>query len=128
MTLTTIRYTEAHEWMRPDEEDPSIVTVGITSHAAEQLGDIVFVELPEPPTTVTKDGEVAVIESVKAASEILAPLDGEVVEINEALVETPALASDDPTGEGWFFVMKLEDPSALTSMMDEAAYQAMVGA
>ena len=127
MTLSTMRFTQAHEWLRPDEEDPTVVTVGITSHAAEQLGDVVFVELPEPPATVAKDDEVAVIESVKAASEILAPVDGEVLEVNEALADNPGQASEDPMGEGWFFIMKIADADALAALMTEAAYKAHIG-
>jgi glycine cleavage system H protein len=125
MSLTTIRFTEDHEWLRP--EDDGTVTVGITGHAAEQLGDIVFVDLPEVGTVVTKDGEIVVIESVKAASDILAPMDGEIVEVNEALAENPALASEDPMSEGWFFILRPADIRALADMMDEAAYQKMIG-
>jgi glycine cleavage system H protein len=125
MSLTTIRFTEDHEWLRP--EDDGTVTVGITGHAAEQLGDIVFVDLPEVGTVVTKDEEIVVIESVKAASDILAPMDGEIVEVNEALAENPALASEDPMSEGWFFILRPADIRALADMMDEAAYQKMIG-
>lgn len=114
------RYTEDHEWL--DEED-GIVTVGITAHAAEQLGDIVFVELPSVGAEVKRGDQLATIESVKAASDILAPLDGEIVEVNETIVENPALVNEDPTGEGWFFRMKIEDPSALDEFLDEAAYK-----
>ncbi len=119
-----MKYTEEHEWLRVEGD---VVVVGITEHASEQLGDIVFVELPEEGTEVTKDEEVVVIESVKAASDILAPLDGEIVEVNEVLVDNPALVNDDPLGEGWFFKMKIEDLSALDELMDEAAYKAFVG-
>ena len=125
MALTTIRFTEDHEWLRPEED--GTVTVGITAHAAEQLGDIVFVELPEPGATVAKDDEIVVIESVKAASDILAPMDGEIVEVNEALADNPAQAGEDPMGEGWFFVLRPDDLSALEDMMDEAAYRKMIG-
>ena len=115
-----MKYTEEHEWLRVEGD---VVVVGITEHAAEQLGDIVFVELPEADTTVSKDDEVVVIESVKAASDILAPLDGEIVEVNEALVDNPALVNEDPVGDGWFFKMKVEDLSAMDDYMDEAAYK-----
>ena len=118
-----MKFTEEHEWLRVEDD---LVVVGITDHASEQLGDVVFVELPETGTTVTKDDEVAVIESVKAASDILAPLDGEIVEINEAIVETPGMVNDDPLGEAWFFKMKIDDVSVLNDFMDEAAYKAFI--
>src|SRR5688572_19939983 len=119
-----MKFTEEHEWLLVEGE---VVVVGITQHASEQLGDIVFVELPEVDTTVAKGDEVVVIESVKAASDILAPLDGEIVEVNDALVANPALVNEDPQGDGWFFKMKVEDLSALDEFMDEAAYKDMVG-
>lgn len=118
-----MKFTEEHEWLRVDGD---LVVVGITAHAAEQLGDLVFVELPETGSTVAKDDEVVVIESVKAASDILAPLDGEIVEVNETLSDNPALVNEDPTGEGWFFKMKVADMGVLDGFMDEAAYQAMI--
>ncbi|WP_420858135.1 glycine cleavage system protein GcvH [Marivivens marinus] len=118
-----MKYTEEHEWLRVEGD---LVVVGISDHASEQLGDIVFVELPEAETTVSKDDEVVVIESVKAASDILAPLDGEIVEVNEALADNPALVNDDPTGDGWFFKMKIDDMSALDDLMDEAAYKEFI--
>ncbi|WP_285669904.1 glycine cleavage system protein GcvH [Paralimibaculum aggregatum] len=119
-----MRYTEEHEWLRLDGD---IVTVGITAHAAEQLGDIVFVELPDPGDTVSKGDDLVTIESVKAASEITAPLDGEIVEANQAIVDEPGKVNEDPAGEGWFFRMKIADASALDGYMDEAAYNAMIG-
>ncbi|MHA6325526.1 glycine cleavage system protein GcvH [Roseivivax sp. CAU 1753] len=119
-----MKYTEEHEWL--DIDDDGIVTVGITAHAAEQLGDVVFVELPDVPRTVSKDDEVVVIESVKAASEILAPLDGEIVEVNEVLTDAPAKINEDPESEAWFFKMQIEDASALDEYMDEAAYKAYI--
>ena len=119
-----MKYTEEHEWLMVEGD---LVVVGITAHAAEQLGDVVFVELPEVGTTVSKDDEVVVIESVKAASDILAPLDGEIVEVNEAIVDEPGKVNDDPEGDAWFFKMKIEDLSALDDYMDEAAYKAFVG-
>ncbi|MGC9418510.1 glycine cleavage system protein GcvH [Rhodovulum marinum] len=119
-----MKYTEEHEWLRVEDD---LVVVGITQHAAEQLGDIVFVELPDEGKTVSKDDEVVVIESVKAASDILAPLDGEIVEVNEALPDNPGLVNDDPLGEAWFFKMKIEDMSALDEFMDEAAYKTFIG-
>jgi glycine cleavage system H protein len=104
-----------------------LVVVGITAHAAEQLGDVVFVELPEAGTEVAKDDEVVVIESVKAASDILAPLDGEIVEVNEPLADDPGKVNEDPEGGAWFFKMKVEDLSAMDDMMDEAAYKDFIG-
>lgn len=118
-----MKFTEEHEWLRVEGDE---VVVGITAHAAEQLGDVVFIELPEEGTEVAKDDEIVVIESVKAASDILAPLDGEITEVNEALVEEPGKVNDDPEGEAWFFKMKIEDMSALDDMMDEAAYKAFI--
>lgn len=119
-----MKYTEEHEWLR--EEDGMIV-VGITEHAAEQLGDIVFVELPEPGTEVAKDDEVVVIESVKAASDILAPIDGEIVEVNDVLTDAPSTVNEDAIGNGWFFKIKASDPSQMDDMMDEAAYKKFIG-
>ena len=115
-----MKYTEEHEWLRVED---NLVVVGITEHASEQLGDIVFVELPEAETTVAKDDEVVVIESVKAASDILAPLDGEIVEVNDALTDNPGMVNDDPTGDGWFFKMKVEDLSVMDEMMSEEEYK-----
>ena len=119
-----MKFTEEHEWLQDEGE---IVVVGITSHAAEQLGDVVFVELPEVGTEVTKDEEIVVIESVKAASDILAPLDGEIFEINDAIVDPPAMVNDDPQGEARFFKMKPSDRAPMDEMMDEAGYQAFIG-
>jgi len=118
-----MKYTEEHEWLLADGD---VVTVGITKHAADALGDLVFVELPEAGSKVAKDDEVVVIESVKAASDILAPLDGEIIEVNETLVENPTLVNEDPLGEAWFFKMKLDDPSALDDLLDEDAYKALI--
>ncbi|MCE0504319.1 MULTISPECIES: glycine cleavage system protein GcvH [unclassified Roseivivax] len=118
------KYTEEHEWLEIDDEN--VVTVGITQHAAEQLGDVVFVELPDAPKTVSKDDEVVVIESVKAASDILAPLDGEIIEVNDAIVDDPSKVNDDPEGEAWFFKMQIEDASALDEYMDDAAYKKFI--
>jgi len=119
-----MKYTEDHEWLSLDGD---IVTVGITEYAATQLGDVVFVELPEVETQVARGDEIVVIESVKAASDIMAPIDGEIVEINEALVDKPALVNDDPTGAAWFFKIKIEDPTALDEFMDEDEYKDLIG-
>ena len=119
-----MKYTEEHEWLRVEGD---VVVVGITDHASEQLGDVVFIELPEPGTQVTKDEEVCVIESVKAASDILAPLDGEIVEVNEPLVDAPGKVNDDPMGDAWFFKIKAADLSQMDDYMDEAAYKDFIG-
>ena len=118
-----MKYTEEHEWLRVEDD---VVVVGITAHAAEQLGDIVFVELPEVGDTVAKDDEIVVIESVKAASDILAPIDGEIVEVNEALTDAPATVNDDAMGNGWMFKIAPSDPSQMDEYMDEAAYKKLV--
>ncbi|ANP38717.1 MULTISPECIES: glycine cleavage system protein GcvH [Rhodobacterales] len=119
-----MKYTEEHEWLQAEGE---IITVGITAHAAEQLGDVVFVELPEVGSEVTKDEEIVVIESVKAASDILSPLDGEIVEINEAIADEPGKVNEDPEGEAWFFKIKPSDLSPMDDYMDEAGYKAFIG-
>ncbi len=118
-----MKYTEEHEWLL---EEDGIVTVGITLHAAEQLGDVVFVELPEVGVEVTKDEEIVVIESVKAASDILAPIDGEIVEVNEILADEPGKVNDDPQGDAWMFKIKASDPSQMDDYMDEAAYKTFI--
>lgn len=119
-----MKFTEEHEWLRVEGD---VVVVGITEHAAEQLGDIVFVELPELERVVARGDDAVVIESVKAASDILAPLDGEIVEINTTLADNPGLVNEDPLGAGWFFKMKVDDLSALDGYMDEDAYREMIG-
>ena len=121
--MSEVKYSEDHEWIRVEGD---VATVGITDYAQEQLGDIVFVELPEAGRALEQGKDAAVIESVKAASEIVAPLDGEVTEGNSALTDDPSLANSDPTGEGWFFKMTIADPSQLDKLMDEAAYKAHV--
>jgi len=119
----TIKYTEDHEWLKIDGD---IAIVGITAHAAEQLGDLVFVELPDAGTQLDKGAEAATVESVKAASEVYAPLAGEIVESNEAIAGDPSLVNSDPAGEGWFFKMKLAKPADAESLLDEAAYKALI--
>ena len=118
-----MKFTEEHEWLRTEGE---IVVVGITEHASTQLGDVVFVELPDEGITVSKDDEVVVIESVKAASDILAPLDGEIIEINEALSDEPSKVNEDPMGEAWFFKMKPSDPSQVEEYMTEDEYNKLI--
>ncbi len=118
------RYTEDHEWVQIDGDT---AVVGISNHAQEQLGDIVFIELPEVGKTLEKGKDAAVVESVKAASEIYAPADGEVLEINEALNDEPGKVNSAAEGDGWFFKMKLSDPSQVAALMDEAAYKSFIG-
>jgi glycine cleavage system H protein len=115
-----VYYTEEHEWIRVDGE---AATVGITDFAQGQLGDIVFVELPEPGRQVGKGGEAAVVESVKAASDVYAPVSGEVTEANQALGDDPSLVNSDPEGEGWFFRLRFADASELEGLMDAEAYK-----
>lgn len=119
-----MKFTEEHEWLRVEGD---VVVVGITEHAAEQLGDVVFIELPDAGTEVVKDDEVVVIESVKAASDILAPIDGEIVEVNEMLVDEPGKVNEDAQGDAWMFKMKVADASQMDEMMDEAAYKKFIG-
>lgn len=116
-------YTEEHEWIAVEGD---IATVGISNHAQEQLGDIVFVDLPKAGTIFAKAGEVAVVESVKAASDVYTPVSGEVVEANHALDDDPALVNGDAEGAGWFFRIRMSDPSELDGMMDENAYKEFV--
>jgi glycine cleavage system H protein len=115
-----MKFTEEHEWLMVDGD---VVVVGITEHASTQLGDVVFIELPEIETQVARGDEVCVIESVKAASDILAPLEGEIVEVNQKLVTNPGLVNEDPMGEAWFFKMKIDDLAALDEFMDEDEYK-----
>ena len=115
----TTRYTKDHEWIRIDG---NTATVGITPYAAEQLGDVVFVELPSVGKAVTKGGEAAVVESVKAASEVYAPVSGEVVEVNSALEGEPAKVNADPAGSGWFVKLKVANTAELNELMTEAQY------
>ena len=114
-------YSEDHEWI---EVDGDTGTVGITDYAQEQLGDVVFVELPEIGRTVLKGDDMAVVESVKAASEVYAPVGGDVVETNDALEDNPAAVNEDAEGDGWFVRLKLADPAELEDLMDAAAYAA----
>ena len=118
-----MKFTEDHEWLRVEGD---IVVVGITEHASTQLGDVVFVELPEAETKVSKGDDIVVIESVKAASDIMAPIDGEIVEVNEAIVDEPGKVNEDPFGEAWFFKIKADDLSQLDELMDEDAYKELI--
>jgi glycine cleavage system H protein len=119
----TRSFTDEHEWI---DVDGSSATVGITDYAQGQLGDIVFVETPDAGKSLTKGGDAAVVESVKAASDVYAPVSGTVTEGNPALADDPALVNSDPEGEGWFFKLTLNDPSELDGLMDAAAYKAFV--
>jgi glycine cleavage system H protein len=116
-------FTEDHEWI---DVDGDTATVGITNYAQEQLGDIVFAEVPAAGAQIKKGGDAAVVESVKAASDVYAPVSGTVIEGNGALDGDPALVNTDPEGDGWFFKLTLSDPSELESLMDEASYKAFV--
>ena len=117
--MSTLRYSKDHEWVRVEGD---IATVGISTYAQEQLGDVVYVELPELGRTVAQAEEAAVVESVKAASEVYAPVSGEVVEVNQALEEDPALVNGDATGAGWFLKLRLSAPGELDGLMDEGSY------
>ena len=119
----TMKYTREHEWLRIEGE---IATIGITFYAQEQLGDVVFVELPDIDTNCDQGAEVAVVESVKAASDIYAPISGTIIDVNEDLSERPELINEDPENDGWFFRIRLDDISELDALLDEAAYQEFI--
>lgn len=118
--MPTLRYTKDHEWISVDGD---VATIGITDYAQSQLGDVVFVELPEVGKALAKSGEAAVVESVKAASEVYAPVSGEVVAVNGALEGAPATVNEDAQGKGWFLKMKLSDPAELETLMSEDQYK-----
>lgn len=118
-----LKFTDDHEWLRVEGD---VAAVGITDFAQSQLGDLVFVELPKVGATVKKGDPVAVVESVKVASDVYAPADGEVVEVNEAVAGEPQLVNSDPLGKGWFFKLKLSAPAQLDGMKSETEYQALV--
>lgn len=122
--MTTLRMTEEHEWIRMDSPDSG--TVGITHFAQEQLGDIVFVELPQVGQRLAKGDDAAVIESVKAAADCKAPVSGTVTEVNTALADEPGKINQDPAGAGWFFKLKLDDVKELDALLDAAAYKAKI--
>ncbi len=115
----TLKYTEDHEWLKIDGDT---ATVGITVHAQDALGDVVFVDLPAVGTTLAQKDIAGVVESVKAAVDVYMPVSGEIIEINQALKDDPSLANSDPLGTGWFFKVKLSDASQLDALMDEATY------
>ena len=122
--MSDIKFTEDHEWIRM--EDDSTGVCGITDYAQDQLGELVFIELPETGSEVSQGSEAAVIESVKAAGELKAPVSGTIVEVNEALADEPEIVNNDPQGDGWFVKIKLQDSSELDALMDEDAYQQYV--
>ena len=116
----SLYFTKEHEWIRVEGDT---ATIGISNHAQEQLGDIVFAEVPDAGRKLSKGQDAAVVESVKAASDVYAPVSGEVVEGNQAVADDPALINSDPEGEGWFFKLKLDNPGELEGLMDEGAYR-----
>ena len=118
-----LRFTDEHEWLAREGD---VATVGITTHAAEQLGDLVFIELPKVGARLVKGEAAAVVESVKAASDVYAPVSGEVTAVNDAAVADPSSVGSDPQGAGWLYRIRLDDPASLDALMDEAAYAAFV--
>lgn len=122
--MSDLRYSREHEWVRLEGD---IATVGISDYAQEQLGDVVFVELPKIGAQVEQGDEAAVVESVKAASEVYAPVSGEVLEVNEALEGSPETVNESPTIDGWFVRIRVSDPSEIDDLMDQASYDAYVG-
>ena len=121
--MANLKYSKEHEWVRIEGD---VAVIGISDYAQAQLGDVVFVEFPEVGKQVVKNGEAAVVESVKAASEVYAPVSGEVVEVNDTLSDEPEMVNSAPTGDGWFIKIRISDPSELDGLMDEAAYLAFV--
>ena len=121
--MSALRYTRDHEWVRVDGD---LAVVGISDYAQSQLGDVVYVELPEIGQRVEQGKQAAVVESVKAASEVYAPVSGEVVAVNDGLAADPASVNADPIGEGWFLKLRLDDPKELDALMDEEAYRRFV--
>jgi glycine cleavage system H protein len=119
-----LKFTKDHEWLRIAGD---IATVGITHHAQEQLGDLVFIELPAPGSNYERGAAAAVVESVKAASDVYTPISGEIMEVNQSIVDEPTLVNSDPMGKGWFFKMRIADLLQLETLMDEPAYLALVG-
>ena len=127
--MAETKYTQEHEWIRLEnasEAETSTGVVGITDYAQEQLGDVVFVELPQTGLTISRNDEIAVIESVKAASELYAPVSGEVTAINDGLAKQPELVNSDPMGKGWFIKIQLSEPTELDGLMDKIAYQTFI--
>ena len=121
--MSDLRFTKEHEWVRVEGD---VAVVGISDYAQKQLGDVVYVELPEVGKVLDQSAQAAVVESVKAASEVYAPVGGEVIEVNQALADEPATVNAEPTGAGWFLKLRVKDPGELDGLMDEAAYAAYV--
>ncbi|HTV91004.1 MAG TPA: glycine cleavage system protein GcvH [Stellaceae bacterium] len=121
--MSVTRYTNDHEWVR---QDADVAVIGITDYAQQQLGDVVYVELPDIGRQLEQGKEAAIVESAKAASELYAPVSGEVVAVNETILGNPALVNEDAMGEGWFIKLRLADPKQLDALMDETSYQAFV--
>jgi glycine cleavage system H protein len=119
-----LRFTEEHEWVKLDGD---VATIGITAHASTQLGDLVFVELPKVGQKLRKDAPAAVVESVKTASDVFAPLNGEVIEINQPVVDDPAIVNADPSGRGWLYKMKLDNKADFDALLDQDAYNTLTG-
>jgi glycine cleavage system H protein len=122
--MSTTKYTEDHEWIRLDEDNEAVI--GITDYAQEQLGELVYIEMPDLESTVTQGDDCAVVESVKAAGDVKSPATGVVLAHNEALEDNPELVNENAMGEGWIFRIKLEDAAELDALMDEAAYEAYI--
>ena len=118
--MSDVKYSKEHEWLKLDGD---VATIGITKHATEMLGDIVFAELPEKGKNVQKDGTAGVVESTKAASDVYTPISGEVVDINQSIVDDPAKINEDPEGAAWFFKLKVKDLSELDTLMNKEEYQ-----
>ena len=117
--MSEVKFSKEHEWIKLEEE---VATIGITKHASEMLGDIVFVELPEKGSTVEKDGTAGVVESTKAASDVYTPVSGEVVDINQSIVDEPSMINSDPEGNAWFFKLKIKDQSEMNTLMSGDEY------
>lgn len=122
--MSEMKFTQEHEWLRLEDDDTAVV--GITDYAQEQLGDLVHIELPEVDTEMAQGDEAAIIESVKAASEVKMPVSGTLIAINETLIDDPAKVNEDPTGAGWFFKIKIMDPSELDELLDEDSYHRLL--
>ncbi len=118
-----LKFTKDHEWVRLDGD---VATIGITQHAQEQLGDLVFVELPQKGARFEQGAPAAVVESVKAASDVYAPVSGEIVEVNQGIVDEPSLVNTDPMGKGWFVKIKIADKSQIDALLDEQGYQSLI--
>jgi glycine cleavage system H protein len=122
--IAMLKFTKEHEWLKIKGD---LATVGITQHAQEQLGDLVFVELPEVGRSFEKGGAAAVVESVKAASDVYAPVSGEIAEVNQDIIKEPSLVNSDPMGKGWFFKIKIADLSQIEDLLSESSYRQLIG-